>query len=256
MNHKNLAYLFFVTSFLLIACQGQPENSSTKKKVEKPVKKIEVVELTNSITETEKAAGWELLFDGRSLEKWKGYNMNGQLPTSWQAIDGEIVGRGKDNLITKEQYDNFDFTLEFKLTEAANSGIFYFVQEIEDLPIYQSAPEYQLVDNQTYINTQGADYMHKHLTGDAFNLYDGVINPGIMKEKWYTARIKVEKGHVEHWLNGKLCIEYDWNSPDWKERVASTSFNKATFAAKSAGHIGLQGWGNDIKFRNIKIKKL
>ncbi len=255
MNYKFLTYLFFISS-LLIACQGQPETTSTKKKIEKPAKAIEVLELTNSITEKEKADGWELLFDGRSLEKWKGYNMGGELPTSWQAIDGEIVGRGKDNLITKEQYEDFDFTLEFKLTEAANSGIFYFVQEIADQPIYQSAPEYQLVDNATYINTQGADYMHKHLTGDAFNLYDGIINPAIMKEKWYTARIKVEKGHVEHWLNGKMCIEYDWNSPDWKERVASTTFNKAIFAAKPSGHIGLQGWGNDIKFRNIKIKKL
>jgi len=250
-------YLFLMPLvFLSIACQNQSKKPTSKKTEAKP-EKVAVLELTNSITEKEIADGWELLFDGRSLEKWKGYNMEGDaIPATWQAMNGEILGRGKDNLITKEKYSDFDFTIEFKLTEAANSGIFYFVQEIPDQPIYQSAPEYQLVDNQTYLNTQGADFMHKHLTGDAFNLYDGIINPAIMKEKWYTARIKVEKGQVEHWLNGKMCIEYDTNSAEWKALVANSNFNKDYFAANTTGHIGLQGWGNDIKFRNIKIKRL
>lgn len=251
MSYKFLSLFSFGLFLLLFACQNQP-----KEKAEKNKKEGTVVELTNFITDKEKAAGWELLFDGRSLEKWKGYNMNGELPKTWQARDGEILGQGRDNLITKEQYEDFDFTLEFKLTEAANSGIFYFVKEIEGQPIYQSAPEYQLVDNETYLNTQGADFMHKHLTGDAFNLYDGVINPGIMKEKWYQARIKVEKGHVEHWLNGKLCIEYDWDSPEWKALIANSNFNQTYFATSPKGYIGLQGWGNDIKFRNIKIRRL
>ena len=96
---------------------------ATKKPTE-----VEVVELTNSITEKEKKEGWQLLFDGRSLEQWKGYGLNGELPKTWSAREGEIVGQGKDNLITKEQYDDFDLTLEFNLTEAANSGIFYFVK--------------------------------------------------------------------------------------------------------------------------------
>jgi len=252
-------YLFLCLVPLLIlgvACQNKPDKSAAKK-VETNPKKVEIVSLTNSITAKEKADGWELLFDGRSLEKWKGYNLKGNaIPATWQAVNGEIIGRGKDNLITKEKYSNFDLSLEFKLTEAANSGIFYFVQEIPDLPIYQSAPEYQLVDNQTYLNTQGGDFMHKHLTGDAFNLYDGVINPAIMQEKWYNARIKVENGKVEHWLNGKMCIKYDCNSSEWKELVTNSNFNKDYFAATTTGHIGLQGWGNDIKFRNIKIKKL
>ncbi len=254
MNYR-LFYVLLLFTFLL-SCQNQSETPTTKKIEAKP-EKVQVVELTNSITQKEKTDGWELLFDGRSLDKWKGYNMEGgAIPATWQAANGEILGRGKDNLITKEKYSDFDFMIEFKLTEAANSGIFYFVQEIADQPIYQSAPEYQLVDNQTYLNTQGADFMHKHLTGDAFNLYDGVINPAIMKEKWYTARIKVEKGKVEHWLNGKLCIEYDFNSTEWKELIANSNFNKQYFAKNTTGHIGLQGWGNDIKFRNIKIKKL
>lgn len=254
MNHRFFyTFLFFS---IILSCQNQTETPVTKNKEVKP-DKVQVVELTNSITQKEKDDGWELLFDGRSLAKWKGYNMKGDaIPATWHAANGEIVGRGKDNLITKEKYSDFDFTVEFKLTEAANSGIFYFVQEIADQPIYQSAPEYQLVDNQTYLNTQGADFMHKHLTGDAFNLYDGVINPAIMKEKWYTARIKVNKGQVEHWLNGKLCIEYDFNSTEWKELIANSNFNKQYFSTNTTGHIGLQGWGNDIKFRNIKIKRL
>ena len=250
------SFLLLTISFLLLfACQNQSEKAATTKVVKKPAE-IEIVELTNSITEKEIKEGWQLLFDGRSLDQWKGYNLDGKLPATWSAKNGEIVGQGKDNLITKEQYNDFDLTLDFNLTEAANSGIFYFVQEVADQPIYQSAPEYQLVDNTTYLNTQGADFMHKHLTADAFNLYDGVINPGIGKGKWHTARIKVKKGHVEHWLNGKLAIEYDWNSADWKEQLAKTGFNPTTFALSPVGHIGLQGWGNDIRFRNIKIKRL
>jgi len=252
MQYKTLISLIMTTCFIL-ACQNQPEKAPAKKVIKKST---EVVALTNSITEKEKKDGWQLLFDGRSLDQWKGYNMDGALPTTWQAIDGEIVGRGKDNLITKEQFDNFELTLAFNLTEAANSGLFYFVKEIADQPIYQSAPEYQLVDNRTYINTQGADFMHKHLTGDAFNLYDGVINPGIGHGKWYQARIKVQNNHVEHWLNGKLCIEYDWNSTEWNELVKNSNFNQAYFATSPKGHIGLQGWGNDIRFRNIKIRRL
>ncbi|MEM1121592.1 MAG: DUF1080 domain-containing protein [Bacteroidota bacterium] len=248
-----------ITFPVLLSCLlflGACQDPSHQTVAEKPTEKVEVVELTNSITKKETVKGWTLLFDGRSLDQWKGYNMNGALPSTWQVVNGEIVGRGKDNLITKEQYNNFELTLEFKLTEAANSGIFYFVQEIPNQPIYQSAPEYQLVDNATYLETQGADFMHTHLTGDAFNLYDGIINPAIRQDKWYQARIRVNDGHVEHWLNGKQCIEYDWNSADWKERVDKTSFNKEIFAAKASGHIGLQGWGNDIKFRNIKIRRL
>ena len=253
MKARPIFFSLFVL-LILVACQNEPQQVSTKKVVKKPV--VETVTLTNSITEKEKKEGWQLLFDGRSLDQWKGYNMEGALPKTWQAIDGEIVGRGKDNLITREQYDDFELTLEFNLTEAANSGLFYFVKEIADQPIYQSAPEYQLVDNQTYLNTQGADFMHKHLTGDAFNLYDGIINPSIRHGKWYQAKIKVQNNHVEHWLNGKLCIEYDWDSEEWKELVGNSNFNKDYCANSSKGHIGLQGWGNDIRFRNIKIRRL
>lgn len=255
MQFKSFVSLAIIGTLLLVACQNQTETTTTKEVVKKPAE-VEVVELTNSITEKEIKEGWQLLFDGRSLDKWKGYGLNGELPKTWLAMNGEIVGQGKDNLITKEPYNDFELTLDFNLTEAANSGIFYFVKEIEGQPIYQSAPEYQLVDNQTYLNTQGADFMHKHLTGDAFNLYDGIINPAIKFGKWYTAKIKVKKGHVEHWLNGKLCIEYDWNSPEWKELMANSNFNQEYFATSTVGHIGLQGWGNDIRFKNIKIRRL
>lgn len=250
-----LFILTLFSIFSLIACQNDATQTTEQKVVEKS-KPLKTLELSNSITQKEKDAGWQLLFDGRSLEHWKGYNLGEELPKTWEARNSEIVGHGKDNLITKEQFQDFDLRLEFNLTEAANSGIFYFVQEVADKPIYQSAPEYQLVDNFTYLEKQGADFMHQHLTGDAFNLYDGIINPGIKSGKWYEARIVVEKGHVEHWLNGKLCIEYDWNSPEWKEKIANSNFDKTLFAAVDKGHIGLQGWGNDIRFRNIKIKKL
>ncbi|MEM6317067.1 MAG: DUF1080 domain-containing protein [Bacteroidota bacterium] len=238
-----------------IACQNTAETTTVTKK-EKPPKVAKTVELTNTITEKEIANGWQLLFDGRSLDQWKGYNLEGLPKEGWTAENGELVGDGGGDLITKEQFEDFELELEFKLSEATNSGIFYFAQEIPNSPIYHSAPEYQLVDNATYLDKQGADFMHKHLTGDAFDLYDGVINPGIVQNKWFNARIISEKGQVEHWLNGKLCIEYDWNSPEWNEKIANSKFNKETFAKVNSGHIGLQYHGNKVRFRNIKIRRI
>lgn len=248
--------LLMITMFLLLlSCQLEsPQSSqSATSKVEKKTNKPPI---PNTLTEREKKEGWQLLFDGKSLEYWKGYNLDGKLPTSWNVRDGIIIGRGKDNIITKETYQNFELRLDFNLSEAANSGIFYFAKELPEKAIYQSAPEYQLVDNQTYLDKQGADIMHKHLTGDAFNLYDGIINPAIRHGKWYQALIRHKDGHVEHWLNEKLCIEYDWDSEDWKEKVANTAFDPTIFGTTNNGHIGLQGWGNDIQFRNIKIRRL
>lgn len=256
MKVKFFTLLSLGLCFFLWSCQEQPAKTPTPKAKEKKPDTIEALTLTNSITQQEIADGWKLLFDGRSFEHWRGYNKESVPATGWKAENGEMMVHGGGDLITKEKYENFDLTLEFSLSEAANSGIFYMAQEIPDKPIYISSPEYQLLDNETYINTQGMEIMNKHLTGDNYDLQDGVINPHIGKNKWYKARILVNKGHVEHWLNGKKCIEYEWNSPEWKEMIANSKFKDWPYGKEINGHIGLQDHGNEVKFRNIKIRRL
>lgn len=242
---------------VFFSCKDQAAKTSTPKKAaENSNETIESITLTNSITQEEKAEGWQLLFDGRSFEHWRGYNKETVPKVGWKTEEGAMVVHGGGDLITKEKYENFDFKVEFFLSEAANSGIFYMGQEIEGKPLYHSSPEYQLLDNETYINTQGMEIMNKHLTGDNYDLQDGVINPAIGKNKWYEARIISKNGHIEHWLNGKKHVEYDWNSPEWKEMVANSKFKDWAYGKVLKGYIGLQDHGNEVKFRNIKIRKL
>ena len=255
MKFKYLTLLIINSFLFLIACQNQPEKTPEKKEI-KISNKVETLELLNSITDKEKDEGWQLLFDGRSFDHWKGYNLEGLPKEGWTAEEGVIVGHGGGDLITKDQYENFDLKLEFQLTKAANSGIFYLVQELEGKPIYHSAPEYQLLDNATYIETQGMDIMNKHLTGDNYDIHDGIINPAITHSKWYGARIVVNNGHVEHWLNGKKHVEYALNSPEWTALITNSKFGEWEYAKTTNGHIGLQDHGNEVRFRNIKIKKL
>ena len=255
MKFQQIFLLGCFIGITILSCQNEKPAASTEKLSEQP-KEVEVVELTNSITDKEKADGWQLLFDGRSLDHWKGYNLEGLPEKGWTVENGVLTGHGGGDLITKNQYENFDLQLEFQLTEAANSGIFYLAQEIAGKPIYESAPEYQLLDNATYIEKQGMAIMDKHLTADNYDLHDGVINPGITHGDWHQARIVVQNGHVEHWLNGKKHVEYDLNSEDWNERVAGSKFAKWPYAKTTKGHIGLQDHGNEVRFRNLKIKSL
>lgn len=255
MSLKQFAFWSISCLLIFAACQNQPAETTKEEEAPK-AEKVEVVELINSITDKEKADGWQLLFDGRSFEHWKGYNLEGLPKEGWSAKEGVIVGHGGGDLITKEQYENFDLQLEFQLTKAANSGIFYLAQEIAGSPIYHSSPEYQLIDNATYIETQGMEIMNKHLTADNYDLHDGIINPAITHGKWYQARIVVKDSHVEHWLNGKKHVEYDLNSPDWQGLIEGSKFAKWPYAKTTKGHIGLQDHGNEARFRNIKIKKL
>ena len=253
--NKQLIFLL-LAAFFLAYCSSEPANQSVATAASSTPKNPETVTLTNSITAEEKADGWVQLFDGRSFDNWRGYNQDGVPEKGWTIENGALVCNGGGDLITEKQYEDFDLKLEFNLSEAANSGIFYFVQEIDGQPIYYSAPEFQLVDNRTYIDNQGMDIMDKHLTGDNYDLHDGIANPGITHGQWYDARIVVKDHHVEHWVNGKKHVEYDWNSPEWQKLVNASKFKDWAYGKKGTGHIGLQDHGNVARFRNIKIREL
>jgi uncharacterized protein YceK len=210
----------------------------------------------NSLTEKERQDGWELLFDGQSLEKWKTFNGGGV--TGWKIIDGILhnSGEGSDyggDIITWEEFDNFELYLEWKIAPKSNSGIFFHVQEGVVNAIYESGPEYQLIDDHGWpgqLKTSqysGANY-DMHAPENANTAADG---------GWNRTRLIVKGPHVEHWLNGRKVVEYELWSDDWHERRQNSKWNNMPYyGASKKGHIGLQDHGGLTMFRNIKIKRL
>jgi len=218
----------------------------------------------NTLKEFEKSEGWDLLFDGVSLDAWRGYNQEHFPKKGWIVRDGELLvlksGTGEDgfggDIITKVQYEDFDFTIDFMLTDTANSGILYLVKEFEDTPIWHNAPEYQLLDDSTYYQMMG-DWLDTHRTGDNYDLYASDKNYSNPVGEWNTARIRKKGNTVEHWLNGNLAVSYEINSIDWVRRVQNSKFNEYPMYCKATrGHIGLQDHGHEVRFRNIKVRRL
>jgi Domain of Unknown Function (DUF1080) len=209
----------------------------------------------NTLTAPEQAEGWRLLFDGTSLAGWRGYRQT-SAPAGWQVVDGAItrVGKGGD-LVTAETFSNFELKIDFRIAANGNSGIFYRGVESADGPIYRSAPEYQVLDNAGHPDAKnGPD----RFCGGNYAL-EAPSNPGACKPagEWNSARIVVNGAHVEHWLNGEKMVEYDLWSDTWKAQVAASKFKEwPTYGMSKSGLIALQDHGNDVGFKNIKVKVL
>jgi hypothetical protein len=206
----------------------------------------------NTLTEQEKAAGWRLLFDGKSLDAWRAYGAD-TMPSGWQVEDGIFtrVSRAAD-IITKEHFGDFELVLDWKVARGGNSGIFY--RAVEGLEwIYHGAPEYQLLDDPNHNDGRNP----KTSAGAAYGLYDvprGIVKPA---GEWNTARIVARGPHVEHWLNGQKTADYMQGSPEWAAIVATTKFNNwPAYGQAMRGHTGLQEHGGRAEFRNITIREL
>ncbi len=206
----------------------------------------------NTLTDAETKAGWKLLFDGKSLDQWRGYKKE-TLPDGWKVQeDGSFCRTGGGDIITKEQYANFELSLEWKISEGGNSGIFYRATEAHGA-IYESAPEMQVLDNARHGDgknpktSAGADYALIACAKD-------VSKPA---GEWNQVRLVVDGQHVEHWFNGVKVVEYTLGSPEWAELVKGSKFAAwPDYGKATTGHIGLQDHGNLVWFRNVKIHVL
>jgi hypothetical protein len=206
----------------------------------------------NSLTADERAAGWRLLFDGRTTAGWRGWRMD-SMPSGWQAVDGALtrVGAGGD-IITREAFRNFELALEWKVAPGGNSGIFYRASEDAEA-IYWTAPEMQVLDD------AGHDDGQSRLTAAGAN-YDldpapaGVVRPA---GEWNQVRLVVIGAHVEHWLNSTKVVEYELGSPAWEAKVQASKFAPHPHYGRNAeGYVGLQDHGDLVAYRNIKIRVL
>lgn len=207
----------------------------------------------NTLTSSEQNEGWQLLFSGEDLSAWRGFKRQ-NVPQGWAARNGAIrfSGDGQGDLMTRQQYEDFELTLDWKISEGGNSGIFYRVSE-EDAAVSGSGPEYQLIDAEHYEGTLDA----VQRTGANYALHPparDVVKPA---GEWNETRILVRDDHVEHWLNGTELVEYELGSRDWQQRVESSKFaDDPGYARSEQGHIVLQNHGDPVWFRNLKIRPL
>ena len=198
---------------------------------------------------------WLVLFDGKSVSGLRGYKMDSFPWGSWAIEDGSlktVPGEKGIDIISDETFKDFELQLEWKLQSGGNSGIFYFATEEGDF-IWQSAPEMQVLDNT-------AHHDGKRNVTSAGALYD-LISPiqDVSKKvgEFNEARIIVKNNQVEHWLNGTKILNYEHGSDDVKGLIANSKFaSMPLFAKENIGHIGLQHHGEEVWYRNIKIRKL
>ena len=196
--------------------------------------------------------GWKSLFDGKTLNGWRGFKKP-EPPPGWKVEDGVLVrfAEGGD-LVSEEEFGDFELSLEWKISEGGNSGIFYRVLESTQL-IWHNAPEYQLLDNAHH-----ADGKKALTSADAcYALYPPIKDVTKPVGQWNETRIVAKGTHVEHWLNGTKLLEYEVGSEDWKTRVAASKFKAYPgFGEQAKGRIGLQDHGNLVWYRNIKVREL
>lgn len=218
----------------------------------------------NHLSASEKKEGWTLLFDGTSSKGWHKYG-GAPIGAAWKVEDGTLyldpsvkqdwqIREGGD-IVTDLEYGDFDLKLEWKIAKNGNSGIMFYIHE--DSAAYRwpwmTAPEMQVLDNEGHQDGK----IKKHRAGDLYDLIscreESVKAPG----EWNQVEIRSEKGKLDLWLNGVLVVSTQLWGEDWKTLIAGSKFaSMKGFGSFSLGRIGLQDHGDQVWFRNMKIKKL
>jgi len=192
------------------------------------------------------------LFDGKTTAGWRGFKQQ-SCPAGWQVVDGALtrVGEGGD-LVSLEQYQDFELELEWQIAPGGNSGLMFHVTEDHDYP-WETGPEFQILDNAGHQDgheprtSAGANYAMHAPSSD-------VTRPA---GQWNQARLVVKGPHVEHWLNGTKIVEYELWSADWQSRVEGSKWKeRPDYGRRKSGHIALQDHGDRVAFRAIRIRRL
>ena len=240
----NTFFIGLIASWGMLSCS--PGNQPEQQETEDPVHTEE------SAMNTEE---WEVLFDGSSLDKWRNFKSESLNP-QWQIEEGTftLTEQGGGDIVTKDQYEDFDLVMDWKISEGGNSGLFFHVAEADTLgTVWHSGPEYQLLDNERHPDAQ----YHNHRAGDNYDMQAVAKETVKPAGEWNTTRLVVNNGKVEHWLNGEKVVEYELGSQAWEDSLAQSKFAEHPLYGRAGkGHIALQDHGDKVWFRNIKIKKL
>lgn len=213
----------------------------------------------NQLTDAETKAGWTLLFDGTSLHGWRGYKRPDAVGTRWKVENGTLTlppsdgkdTRGQRDIISAGTYDRFELSFDFRVADGANSGIKYYVLEDLDSAI---GHEYQIIDDERHADAKIG------LERQTASFYD-VLEPKDRKLKpageWNTGRVLAMGPTVEHWLNGARVLSYELDSPALRKAIQDSKFKDvARFGKLHKGHVLIQDHGNQVWYRNVKIRRL
>ncbi|MFH0841947.1 MAG: DUF1080 domain-containing protein [Bacteroidota bacterium] len=202
--------------------------------------------------------GWITIFDGKTTTGWRGYNKTAFPEKGWEVVDGTLhcmsPGGGGD-IIYDRKLSNFELELEWKISPVGNSGIFFLGQEVPGEPIYRSAPEMQILDNEKHPDgKQGIN--GNRLASSLYDLIPAIPQNTKPVGEWNKVGILCNQGTVVFKSNGANVVEFHLWTDDWKKLCANSKFKDWEEFVNPAreGYIGLQDHGNDVWFRNIRLK--
>ncbi len=203
----------------------------------------------NTLTAAERAAGWRLLFDGRSTAGWRGFRQ-ASIPPGWDAADGALTRvSGGGDIVTADEFADFELALEWRIAPGGNSGIIYRVSESGDAT-FHTGPEMQVLDNDGHADGRSP----LSSAGACYGLYPPASDVTRPVGSWNEVRIIAIGPRVEHWLNGTRIVEYEIGSADWLMRLQSSPFRDLPgYGREPRGHIALQDHGDRVAFRSVKI---
>lgn len=211
-------------------------------------------DLPNHLSAAQKADGWKLLFDGKTLAGWRGYKSE-QVADQWKVVDGALTltaGKAGD-VMTIEEFADFEIAFEWKISAGGNSGVIYRVG-LGEAASYKTGPEYQILDNQSAKDNK----LENHLAGSLYDIGAGVPRDAAKPAgEWNSSRIIVKGWNVEHWLNEKQLVSLDLASDKGKAALQNSKFKDwSKFASLKKGHIAFQDHGDVVSYRSIRIKEL
>ncbi len=219
----------------------------------------------NALSDAQIKEGWKSLFDGKTTNGWTNFNKK-TIGSSWKIEDGALTlsttqkpdggWQAKDggDIIYDQEFENFELELEWKIQACGNSGIMYLVEESEnyDYP-WMTGPEMQILDNTCHPDAK----IERHRAGDLYDIIASRLEVSKPAGSWNKVRVLVNKGHLEHWVNGHKVVDTELFTPEWTEMLKETKWKDfADFGTKKKGKISLQDHGDRVWFKNIRIREL
>jgi len=202
------------------------------------------------------ATGWQSLFNGQDASAWRSYKGKDYPAKGWKVEDGTLhvlAKGGGGDLVTREQFQDFELSFEWKVAPGANSGVMYRVTEDHNAS-YETGPEYQVLDDSKHGDGKNPKTSAAALYALIACNSEKALNP---VGEWNKARIVVKANRVEHWLNKKKVVEYQWGGAETLKLIGESKFKGMPgFARNASGHLCLQDHGDDVWYRNIKIRRL